>query len=329
MSRLSPARAAELLDGARAVRVLVVGDLMLDRYVSGRVERVSPEAPVPVVVVEDERSTLGGAANVAANVVTLGAACAVVGCVGGDPDGDRLLQAIEAAGIDASGVARVPSRVTTVKTRVHAKPQQIVRFDREATDDVDAGSEASLADSIRALAGSSDALVIQDYDKGVLTSGVIRASLDAAEERAIPVVVDPKRRSFFSYARATVFKPNRREVEDALGESVHPDREEWMEELRRRLGCRNLLVTLGDRGMALQTEAGRLIRLGATAQEVYDVSGAGDTVSAAVAVALAAGATPAEAAALANHAAAVEVRRPGVRTVTPGEITAHVSAESA
>lgn len=328
MSSLDPARAAELLDRARTVRILVVGDLMLDRYVSGRVERVSPEAPVPVVVVEEERSQLGGAANVAANVVALGAACGVVGCLGDDPEGDHLLRAMETAGIDGSGVVRTPSRPTTVKTRVHAKPQQIVRFDREVVEDVDARSVSAVAESIRLRSEVADALVVQDYDKGVLTADVIRCSLDAADRSGIPLVVDPKRRSFFDYPGATVFKPNRRELEDALGEAVQPEEAEWMEAVRKRLGCRHLLVTLGDRGMALRTESGESTLLAAAASEVYDVSGAGDTVSAALAVALAAGATPSEAAALANHAAAAEVRRPGVRTVTPEEITAHVRVRS-
>jgi D-beta-D-heptose 7-phosphate kinase/D-beta-D-heptose 1-phosphate adenosyltransferase len=169
-------------------------------------------------------------------------------------------------------------------------------------------------------------VVLQDYNKGVLTREVVTAVRDAAGEAGVPIVVDPKRRGFFDYGGVTVFKPNKRELEDALGDFVHPDDPEWMESTRVRLGCAHLLVTLGDQGMALQTEEGRLVRLPAAAQAVFDVSGAGDTVSAAVAVALAAGADVTEAAILANHAAAVEVGRPGVQTVTPREIRAHVSA---
>jgi D-beta-D-heptose 7-phosphate kinase/D-beta-D-heptose 1-phosphate adenosyltransferase len=160
----------------------------------------------------------------------------------------------------------------------------------------------------------------------VLTGTVLHTLRDVADGSTLPIVVDPKRRGFFEYAGVTVFKPNRRELQEALGDFVYPDDEEWMEATRRGLRCRHLLVTLGDRGMALQTDDGRLLRLPAAAQGVYDVSGAGDTVSAAVAVALAAGATVPEAAVLANHAAAVEVGRPGVETVTPDEVRAHLMA---
>jgi D-beta-D-heptose 7-phosphate kinase/D-beta-D-heptose 1-phosphate adenosyltransferase len=263
---------------------------------------------------------------VAANVAALGAACDVIGCVGDDADGELLRASLETYGVGSSGVARTNGRPTTVKTRVHAKHQQIVRFDREVDSDVDAQVVAALVRAIRDVASRSDAIVVQDYNKGVLTREVAATTLAVSETHGIPVVVDPKRRGFFDYGGATVFKPNRRELEDALGGFVHPDDEMWMENTRRRLGCRHLLVTLGDRGMALQTDEGRLVRLSAAAQAVYDVSGAGDTVSAAVAVALAAGATVTEAAALANHAAAVEVGRPGVQTVTPAEIRAHLRA---
>ena len=326
MSRVEAARFGELLARAGGVRVLVVGDLMLDRYVSGRVERVSPEAPVPVVLVEEERSAVGGAGNVAANVTALGAACEVIGCTGDDADGELLRAELAAQGVGHSGVVRAAGRPTTLKTRVRAEHQQIVRFDREVERDVESEVAAALVDSLRTLACGCHAAVVQDYNKGVLTREVAAAALAGAESEQIPVVVDPKRRGFFDYAGATVFKPNRRELEDALGDFVHPHDEAWMEATRRRLACRNLLVTLGGEGMALQTDEGRLVRLPAAAQSVYDVSGAGDTVIAAVAVALAAGATVVEAATLANHAAAVEVGRPGVQTVTPREILAHARA---
>jgi len=307
------------------VRVLVVGDLMLDRYVSGRVERVSPEAPVPVLLVEDERSAIGGAGNVAANVTALGAGCAAVGCVGDDAAGDELLAGLAASGVDASAAVRVPGRPTTVKTRVHAGHHQIVRFDREVEEDLEGGLADRLAEAVRDLVAGSDAVVVQDYNKGVMTGRVIEALLSTADTFERPVVVDPKRRGFFDYGGATVLKPNRRELQDALGHFVRPDDEEWMEATRQRLSCTHLLLTLGEQGMALQT-GGRLIRLPAAARGVYDVSGAGDTVSAAVAVALAVGASMEEAARLANHAAAVEVGKPGVQTVSPADIAAHARA---
>lgn len=326
MSHVDPARVDELLDRVTSVRALVVGDLMLDRYVAGRVDRVSPEAPVPVVLVDDEWDAIGGAGNVAANITALGASCAVVGCTGDDSEGDQLRSALDARGVVSSGIVRTTGRPTTVKTRVHAKQQQIVRFDREVDGDVPADVSAALAETVLALAQESDALIVQDYNKGVMTGEVIGAVRNVAERAGIPVIVDPKRRAFFEYPGATVFKPNRRELEDALGDVAHPDDQEWMEATRTRLACKHLLLTLGDQGMALQTAEGQLVRLATAAQGVYDVSGAGDTVVAAVAVALGAGATVAEAAVLANHAAAIEVGRPGVQTVTPTEIRAHVRA---
>jgi D-beta-D-heptose 7-phosphate kinase/D-beta-D-heptose 1-phosphate adenosyltransferase len=312
------------LERIAGVRVLVVGDLMLDRYVSGKVDRVSPEAPVPVVLVHGERSAIGGAGNVAANARALGAACTVVGCVGDDEAGEELLAMLDALGVDTTGAARSAGRPTTVKTRVHAKHQQIVRFDREVECDVDAVTEAALGDSVLRLVQTCDALVVQDYNKGVMSRGLIASVLRAAEGKGLPVVVDPKRRSFFEYAGATVFKPNRRELEDAMGDFAHPDDAEWMEATRRRLGCRHLLLTLGEEGMALQTDRGELVRLPTAAQGVYDVSGAGDTVSATAAAVLAAGASVTEAAVLANHASAVEVGRAGVQTVSPDEIRSHM-----
>jgi len=299
---------------------------MLDRYIAGSVERVSPEAPVPVVRVESERSAVGGAGNVAANIVSLGGRCVVVGCVGADAEGEALVEALETGGVVCAHVLRRTDRPTTVKTRVLAQHQQVVRYDREV--DTVAGEELSgeLAQRLGEAAQGCDVLIVQDYDKGVLGPAVIAAARTAAAERGIPWVVDPKRRSFFAYGGATVFKPNARELSDALGEGIQPGDEAWMEATRARLGCEHLLVTLGDRGMALQSSRSSLVRLPAVAREVYDVSGAGDTVTAAIALALAAGATIEEAAALANHAAAVEVAKAGVQTVSPQEIAAHARA---
>ncbi len=299
---------------------------MLDRYVTGHVERVSPEAPVPVVRVESEHSALGGAGNVAANVAAMGASCRVVGHVGSDPEGGELLGALESCGARTEGIVRGRGRPTTVKTRVAARHQQIVRFDRETDEDADDELAGALAEAVTRLAADVGAVVAQDYNKGALTPRVIRAVMEACVTHGIPVVVDPKRRNFLAYGGATVFKPNARELADALGEPIHPGDSRWMGATRKRLGCENLLVTLGERGMALQTAEDGLLRLPAAAQAVFDVSGAGDTVSATVAVALAAGASIEEAALLANHAAAVEVGKPGVQTVRPQEIKAHVRA---
>ncbi len=307
----------------RAVDVVVAGDLMLDRYISGAVSRISPEAPVPVVRVEKEAHAVGGAANVAANVVALGARCRVVGCVGSDEAGRVLRGALEDLGVDTGGIVETPDRPTTVKTRVLARRQQVVRYDREDDGDVEGVVEEALAAAVEAEAGGAGALVFQDYNKGVLVPRVIEAGFRAAGASGIPTVADPKWHRFLAYAGVTVFKPNAKELLEALGAPLLPDDRAWMEETRRRIGCRHLLLTLGDQGMSLITEAGEHLRIPTVARDVYDVSGAGDTVTSVVAISLAAGATPEEAAILANHAAAIEVGKAGVATVGPDEILEH------
>ncbi len=326
VNRLTPARLETLLERGARTRILVVGDLMLDVYLRGSVSRVSPEAPVPVVRVLEEWRAVGGAANVAMNVVALGASCALVGAVGTESPGRDLRDALAAAGIEVAGLLAVEGRPTTVKTRVLTRQHQVARYDREVEDDVDAASAALLAAAVERLAADADAVVLEDYDKGVLVPVVIEAALDAARRRGIPVVVDPKARHFFDYRGATVFKPNRAELQDALRAPVLPDEPAWLERTRRHLDCTHLMVTLGEDGMALATEEGAFIRIPTLARSVYDVSGAGDTVTAAVAVALAAGADVTEAALLANHAAGIEVGKAGVATVSPEELRATVRA---
>lgn len=319
-------RVREILEAVAGVRVLVVGDLMLDRYISGAVDRISPEAPVPVVRVEEERYAVGGAGNVAANVVALGARCDVVGLVGDDEGGRLLREALAETGVRLDGLVGTPDRPTTLKTRILARRQQIVRVDRE--EDADASPELGevLATAVRELTGDSGAVAIEDYNKGVLVPPVIDAALGRDGSHRLPSVVDPKRLRFFGYGGSTVFKPNAKELADALGERLHPDDPEWMEGVRRRLECGHLLLTLGERGVALRspghdTSPGpAYLRAPAVAREVFDVSGAGDTVTAVMAACLAAGASVVEAALLANHAAAIEVGKAGVATVSPREI---------
>jgi rfaE bifunctional protein kinase chain/domain len=324
LSPVDPGRALALLERAGDVRILVVGDLMLDRHISGVVDRISPEAPVPVVRVQEERAAPGGAGNVAANVRALGASCRLVGHVGDDPEGKALLGALRERGVGIEGVVCGGGRPTTVKTRVLARHQQIVRYDREVDEDLDDALAAGVSERVRDAAADVDVVVVQDYDKGVLSPTVIEAVMGVAVDRGLPCVVDPKRRNFFSYAGATVLKPNARELADALGTFIRPEEGAWMEGVRARLGCEHLLVTLGDQGMVLQSASGEHVRLPTLARSVYDVSGAGDTVTAALAVAVATGADVAEAAALANHAAAVEVEKAGVQAVSPAEIEQHM-----
>lgn len=305
-------------------RAVVLGDVMLDRYVEGPADRVSPEAPVPVVRVDKEWDAVGGAGNVAANIRALGAQCDLVAVVGDDRAGraiDRIL-----GGIDVGcRFAAVAERPTTVKTRVIAQGQQVVRVDREDDAVHSPATEALVRDLVRKRLADADVLVLADYDKGVLAADVLRDVLAAAAAADVPSVVDPKRRNFFGFAGATVFKPNRSEMENALGEPVRPGDAPWMESVRQRLGCTHLLLTLGADGMALASPGGALNRVRVRPRSVYDVSGAGDTVSAVVAVALASGADLGEAVLWAAHAAAVGLATAGVSTVSPAEIGASIA----
>lgn len=300
-------------------RVVVLGDVMLDRYVAGPADRVSPEAPVPVVFVDREWEAPGGAANVAANVRALGARCDLVGVVGEDAPGEALEDALGRIGARCR-LARDGSRTTTVKTRVLARGQQVVRIDREESARVPLATRDELAGLLGAALPGAHALVIADYDKGVLSEPLIRAALGAAATHSVPVLADPKRRHFHAYEGALVLKPNRGELEAALGEPVRPDDPAWMEAARTRAGCDHLLLTLGGEGMVLVSpeQAPRHVRI--RARSVYDVSGAGDIVAAVVAVSLAAGATLFEAVTLAAVAAAAGVAKIGVATVAPEEI---------
>ena len=320
MERLTPDRLEQILERARDVRVLVVGDVMLDTYLWGQASRISPEAPVPVVrVVEDSRA-LGGAANVATNVVALGAGCSVTGVVGNDNAGRELVEELESLGIDATGLAVLADRPTTVKTRVMVRHQQVARYDRESDGDLGDADAQHLAQAIRQGIDAVDAVVLEDYNKGVLTPAIIRAAIDAANAAGKPVIVDPKFRRFFDYHGATVFKPNLVELGAAVRETPHPESSDWLHRTRKELKCEHLLVTLGEEGMALATGDNGFLRVPTVAKSVYDVSGAGDTVTACLAVALSTGATVEEAAVLANHAAGIEVSKAGVATVSPDEL---------
>jgi D-beta-D-heptose 7-phosphate kinase/D-beta-D-heptose 1-phosphate adenosyltransferase len=320
MNRLTYSRLDELLVRARNVHVLVVGDLMLDVYLRGSASRISPEAPVPVVKVQEEWRALGGAANVAANAVALGTQCTVIGCVGADAAGRELRQELDETGILTDGLVESARRPTTIKTRIMARQYQVARYDMEVEHDIDEELAEALIQRLTRLVSRASAIVLEDYNKGVLVPALSSVAIRLAREIGIPVVVDPKFRSFYSYRGATVFKPNLTELSAALRDEVRPDDAAWLERIRTELGCENLLLTLGEDGMALSTAAGEYIRVPTEARSVYDVSGAGDTVSAAVAVALAAGASINEAALLATQAAALVVGKAGVATVSPAEL---------
>ncbi len=315
-------RVVHLIQRMKSSRVAVVGDIMIDRYLVGDTERLSPEAPVPVVTVRERHAALGGAANVAANVAAMGASCLLVGAVGDDVDGTAIRQELAVAHLDDRHVITVAGRPTTSKTRIIARAQQIVRIDDEVESLLDGSDLARLIRVAREALSDADALLLEDYNKGALAPDLIVAAMEMARRRGIPIVVDPKFRQFFEYVGATVFKPNRRELETALGAAVDLQNGNALPAVLARLKVDNLLVTLGAEGMVLVTKDGRSTHLPSIAREISDVSGAGDTVTAWIGTALAAGASVREAAQLANYAAGVEVSKPGVATVSPEEVLA-------
>ncbi|MEO7966605.1 MAG: PfkB family carbohydrate kinase, partial [Gemmatimonadaceae bacterium] len=311
---ISRARLVDLLENMKGRRVAVIGDAMLDVYLRGDVDRISPEAPVPVVRVRERRYALGGAANVAQNVSAAGAIATLVAVVGEDDGAERLRTMLHDIGSDTGALIRV-ARPTTTKTRIVARSQQVVRFDEEDDRDLDPQDVARVVAAVEEVLATSDALVLEDYNKGVLVSAVIERAMSLAQSMGRPIVVDPKFRNFFTYRGATVFKPNRRELESALGAAVNLDDAGTLPATLERLGAEHLLLTLGERGMALVSRHGDVRRIPTTAREVYDVVGAGDTVTAYLSTALASGATAMEAAVVSNFAAGVEVGKLGAATV--------------
>jgi len=303
-------------------RIVVVGDAMLDIYLAGEAERISPEAPVPVVAVHTRRSALGGAANVAANVAASGAECRLVAVIGDDARGDSFRAELAQSRLSDRHIVVAAARPTTSKTRVTARGQQLVRIDEEVEGPIPRRAEELLLAELDRAMVDADALLIEDYNKGALTPAVIERALMLAKQRGVPVVVDPKFKNFFAYRGATVFKPNRRELEQAMGAALDLDYPEALPASLDKLGVDNLLLTLGAEGMVLVTKDRRITRIPAMAREVFDVSGAGDTVTAWVGTALAAGASVREAAHVANYAAGIEVGKSGVATVSPAEVLA-------
>jgi rfaE bifunctional protein kinase chain/domain len=322
MKPLDAARARRLLGAMQGRPVLVVGDVMLDEFLWGRVVRISPEAPVPVVEVTRESARLGGAANVSQNVRSLGGEARLVGVVGADAAGRRVQEALQAAGIRADLVQAPDGRPTTVKMRIIAHQQQVVRADRELSDPVSAEVAEALLDKVREALEGSRAVVVSDYDKGAVTPRLTSGVLRLARRRGVPVLVDPKLRHFRSYRGARVVTPNQGEAEQATGIRIRSEADLQAAGARilALLGCEAALVTRGELGMSLFAAGRRPVHIPTAAREVFDVTGAGDTVIAALGLAVAAGARLPEAAELANHAAGVVVGKLGTASATPGEV---------
>jgi D-beta-D-heptose 7-phosphate kinase/D-beta-D-heptose 1-phosphate adenosyltransferase len=317
-----PSRLLAVLDRLAGVSVGCIGDVMLDRFVHGSVERISPEAPVPVLRVAHESTMLGGAGNVVRNLAALGASVRFAAVVGDDAPGREIARRLREQGSSVACVLHQESgRRTGVKTRFLAGDQQILRADDETIATVSAAAEQRIMQALADWSGGLRALVLSDYAKGVLTGRLAPDVIAVAGAHDVPVVVDPKGLDFGRYAGAAVVTPNRRELAEALGATVGDGEElEAARALRLRCGVGAVLLTLGREGMLLVDEQDTAHPLPAEAREVFDVSGAGDTVAAWVAAALAAGAELPDAAALANAAAGIVVGKVGTAVVRPREV---------
>jgi D-beta-D-heptose 7-phosphate kinase/D-beta-D-heptose 1-phosphate adenosyltransferase len=321
----------QLLDRLSRGAILVVGDLMVDQFVIGTVERISPEAPVPIVRFDHETWRLGGAANVAHNVVALGGRADAIGVVGTDADGARLIEELAGRSIGTAGIISDASRRTTRKLRVvTTRNQQVARIDYEADAEIDASIEAMVVRRIGELAASANAIVISDYLKGVVTATVAAACAREAGTRGIPLIVDPKVPHIDRYRGATLITPNHLEAESVTHMRIRSeaDARDAARKFRDRAGCGAVLITRGEHGMWLLGQAtggspsGSDVEMAlpAEAREVADVTGAGDTVVSALALAMAAGASLPDAARLANRAAGIVVGKFGPATVSVDEL---------
>jgi D-beta-D-heptose 7-phosphate kinase/D-beta-D-heptose 1-phosphate adenosyltransferase len=314
----------------RQGKVLVVGDLILDQYIWGPVSRISPEAPVPVVNVSSETLQLGGAANVSNNIRSLGGRVDLCGVIGADEAGRQFMEVLHRNGIGADGILIDRDRPSTRKTRIVAHSQQLVRFDVERTDPISGVLEGRLIRYIAACIRSAAAVVVSDYAKGVITPRLMSGLIDLADRHKVPVIVDPKVTHIGYYKGATVITPNHLEAVQASG--LHGDDEvtllEAGRQLHQRLGCRAVLITRGERGMSLFEDSGHVTHIPTVARQVFDVTGAGDTVVATLALALAGGAPIRQAAKLANYAAGIVVGVVGTGTVTVAQLEEAVARGS-
>lgn len=312
-----------IIDRLAGRRIAVIGDSMVDRFLWGRVDRISPEAPVPVVRIEKETVKLGGAANVAANIQALGAEAVLFGICGPDEAGRQLRELLTDRGIDDCGLVDCPDRPTTIKTRIIAHSQQVVRADREE-DTPATGSEVDQLAERMSRAGDLDGIVFSDYGKGVLTDAALQLFIAAGQRAGVPMVVDPKKGDFSQYRGVTSLTPNQKEAEQACALPIVD--ESSLREAGRRLLARTeaeaVLITRGENGMALFRGDGSDGHLDTQATTVYDVTGAGDTVIAVYTAALAAGAEFFAAAQLANHAAGLAVRELGTAAITADQLRA-------
>ncbi len=323
-------RLKKILDNFSGKRVLVLGDIILDEYIFGKVSRLSPEAPVPIVEVESRESIPGGAAYVSSHIANLGGKALLSGVIGRDEHGKILKRNLAGKGVELAGVVEAKDRQTILKTRIIAQRQQMVRIDSEKKAAVDAETARAIISFVESVIDSVDSLIISDYGKGVVIPSIFKQVIGMAGKRKIPVAVDPKPTHCLMYKGVTVITPNTKEA----SESVHieiKDEESLLKagkELLGRVGCESVLITRGEHGMSLFRRGKVPLHIPTFAQEVFDVTGAGDTVISVLALSLAAGANLAEASYLANVAAGVVVGKLGAASVSLDEIKKMLKAST-
>ncbi|MBN2505587.1 MAG: D-glycero-beta-D-manno-heptose-7-phosphate kinase [Verrucomicrobia bacterium] len=329
---LNRSRVKHLLSTARQRQLVVVGDLMLDQFIWGRVSRISPEAPVPVVEYVQESCMPGGAANVARNLAALRVPTRLFGLIGRDDAGRRLQSLLREQAVDCRGLVSQAARLTTLKTRVVAHQQQVVRVDRETRHDADPAATRRLLRRLESQIPAADAVIVGDYGKGVVTSALLDGVRRLCRARGVWLSVDPKPVHHLDLSRLSLITPNRKEAFELAGvpdgsRTMPPLQDAALLEVARQLienlKLAILLITLGDQGMLLCQRRHKPFHIPTVAQEVFDVSGAGDTVIATFTLAIAAGASPLEAALLSNHAAGIVVGKVGTATVSPEELLRH------
>ena len=311
----------ENLKALQSARVLCIGDVMMDRFIYGAIDRISPEAPIPVLLVEREKHMLGGAGNVVANLAALGVRATLIAVVGADAAGADVKKQLESLGVEAA-LEVAPDRATTVKSRFVCGTQQMLRVDREKTESVSADLENRIIRRIEALAPAAGAVILSDYKKGLLTDKIISSAIAAAARHGKPVIVDPKGRDFSRYRGATVITPNRKELETATGMKTSTDDEIRAAALKLMADCQagTVLVTRSKDGMSIVSRDFAPVHIPANVREIYDVSGAGDTVIAVFAAGMAVGLPIVNAAMLSNIAAGIVVGKSGTATARPDEI---------
>jgi len=323
-------RLIRFIDRFTKANILVVGDVMLDHYIWGKVSRISPEAPVPVVNVTTENLLLGGSTNVVNNIHALGGRVIVCGVIGHDDAGRQLVHMLRVQGIHTDGLIVEDNRSTTIKTRIIAHSQQVVRFDRETRSAIEKDTHRQIFKFVQQqVKDGLDAIVISDYCKGVVTSELVRDIVKLAKKNNVIVSVDPKVAHFGIYSGVSILTPNTREA--AIGSKIEIEDDESLlkagDLLLKKLKCRAVLITRGEHGMTLFEHNGKVTHIPTMAREVYDVTGAGDTVISTLTLAMAAGAGMADSAKIANYAAGIVVGVVGTATVRPEDLKKKILAE--